>query len=308
MSVKEKMYDRIRGVLYGVAVGDCLGAPAEFRDRAEIAARFGEIRDIVPGSIIGARLGCGTDDTAMTLAVAEGIMKCKPGENPVRQIGAEFVRWFCGEPIGLGGTCGRAIEFASKYGRIKSPSLKAWAAASEMTHYQLKGRSGGNGTLMRTAPIALFYTDEAERDSVAYGVSKMTHWDEDAATACILYCEIISKLIQGQKLEDAVSCLKESRDYNETVTDPQPTGYVKDTFKTALWGWFEHNSFESILINVVNLGGDADTTGAIVGGLAGAEFGYSAIPDRWIKALDGKLKARLDAAAEAAGKVWGCGT
>lgn len=302
---KEQMFDRIKGTIYGVACGDCLGAPAEFRDREEIRRRYGQITNIIDGSLIGAHIGCGTDDTAMTLAVAEGIMKSTAGDDLVEKIGAEFVRWYNGTPIGLGATCGSTIEIASDRGRIQSPTRDDWFRAAEITDYHLGGRSGGNGTLMRTAPIALLIPDE-QRDQVARDVSKMTHYDEDAATACVLYCEIISKLIHGCPVDDAVSCLNRSEDYGVPVTNPKPTGYVKDSFKTALWGWTNKMSFEDILITVVNLGGDADTTGAIVGGLAGAEYGFSAIPQRWIKALSPNLKYRLNVVTHAAARLWGC--
>lgn len=310
---KEQRFDRIKGALYGVAVGDCLGAPAEFRDQAEIRALFGEIRDIVPGSVIGARPGCGTDDTAMTLAVAEGIMNTGPLDDPVEKIGAEFVKWLYDAPVGTGATCARSIAYASKGGRVKIPKRSAWLKAAEKTHCDLGGKSGGNGTLMRTVPVALWKKAPSRCASLATDVSQMTHFDPDAATACVLYCDIIHKIIRGYHLFPAIDKVTSGTEYRlATRTDvefePYPSGYVKDTFKTALWGLAHGKDFEDSLIKIVNLGGDADTTGAIAGGIAGAAYGYSAIPDRWINALDGKLKARLDAAAEAAGKIWGCGT
>jgi len=310
---KAKRFDRIRGALYGVAVGDCLGAPAEFRHPAEVKALFGQIRDIVPGSIIGARLGCGTDDTAMTLAVAEGIMSCDPGESPIEPVGAEFVRWYNGEPVGLGGTCGSAIEIASSGGLVEMPTARAWLSASEVTHMRLHGRSGGNGTLMRTAPVALFYVDDDTRDKVAYDLSKMMHCDEDAAKACVIYCRILSRLIRGRELIPSLSRETVGTVYKTALrTDmdftPCPSGYVVDSFNTALWALRRGRTFEDTLIAVVNLGGDADTIGAIAGGIAGAAYGYSAIPDRWIQALNAGLKEHLDGIAEAAGKVWDCST
>lgn len=306
----KERFDRIKGALYGVAVGDCLGAPVEFMTVYQIQDTYGIVTEIMGGGWLGAHAGEGTDDTAMTLAVAEGLMKTGPLDDPVEKIGAEFIRWFYDAPIGAGAACARSIAYASKNGRVKAPKRSTWLKAAEKAHYDLGGRSGGNGSLMRTLPVALFTKAPMK---LAEDVSQMTHYDTDAAIACMLYCLLVGKLIRGYGMQRALDRVTSNTEYRlstrpDAVFSPNPSGYVKDSFNTALWAASRERSFEDVLIATVKLGGDADTTGAIAGGIAGAAYGYSAIPDRWIKALDGKLKARLDAAAEAAGKVWGCGT
>lgn len=305
---KVDQFGRIRGTLYGVAVGDCLGASVEFMDARDIQRQIGTVTEIMPSWLDGT-VGEGTDDTAMTLAVAEGIMKTGPLDDPVEKIGAEFVRWFRNGPVGCGNICYRAIAEASRGGKLSMPTRNRWFTAAEKVHRALNGRSGGNGTLMRTAPIGLLLKDSA-CDGLAYAASKMTHYDDDAALACIVYCEMIGDLIQGGSLREVLERLTAKTEYYPVTQDPKfvpfPTGYVKDSFKTALWGLCNERNLEDSLIAIVNLGGDSDTTAAIAGGLAGAAYGLSAIPPRWIAALDAGLTARLDACALAAAKVWDC--
>ena len=303
-----KKFDRIKGALYGVAVGDCLGAPVEFMTAQDIHLQYGVLTDIISGGWLGALAGYGTDDTAMTLAVAEGLMKTGPLDDPIEKIGHEFIRWFYGMPIGAGAACSHAIAEASKGGRVLTPKRKTWFTAAEKAHYDLGGRSGGNGSLMRTVPVALFLKADQR---LAYDVSRMTHYDEDAGLACMTYCELVRKLIRGYDLQTALERVTSKTEYrNATRPDvtftPRPSGYVKDSFNTALWGITRTRDFENTLVSVVNLGGDADTTGAIVGGIAGAAYGYHMIPERWIDALQPGLKARLDACVLAAAKIWHC--
>ena len=304
----QMVFDRIKGALYGVAVGDCLGALVEFRTWDEIRFQFGRVTEIGPSWLDGS-IGEGTDDTAMTLAVAEGIMQTGPMDDPVEMIGAEFVKWFRRGPTGCGNICFRAIAGASRNGRVSKPKRETWFKTAEAVHKVLNGRSGGNGTLMRTAPVALLLQGAA-RDKLAYEASKMTHFDDDAADACVLYCQLIARLIRGDEVQEALGVIADTEYERVTLPGayfaPDPSGYVKDTFNAAL-GCFAHlKNFEDILVTVVDLGGDADTTGAIAGGLAGAAYGYSSIPARWIAALDDRLKARLDACVRAAGRVWKC--
>lgn len=305
---KIKVFDRIRGALYGVAVGDCLGAPVEFMSADQIKATYGMVTNIMSGGWLNARVGEGTDDTAMTLAVAEGLMQTGPMDDPVEKIGAEFVKWFYDRPIGTGAACSLSIRYATHEGKIPVPSRDEWYSAALQTDQYLRGRSGGNGSLMRTLPVALFSRGDAQ-SRLAFDVSQMTHIDSSAASTCLLYCRIVDMLISGKKVRDVLHRVTSGTEYQiatQASFVPNPSGYVKDTFNTALWGLSHLKGFENILVTVVNLGGDADTTGAVVGGLAGAAYGYSAIPLRWVAALDDGLKARLDACALAAGKVWKC--
>ena len=294
---KQRRYDRIKGCLYGVAIGDCLGAPVEFMSAANIQRTYGQVSDIT--------FGFGTDDTAMTLAVAEGLINAQQcNKDHIEQIGKAFVDWFYSEDAyGTGASCSQAISIASKHGQ-EYPKRDVWFEAAKRAHDSTNKKSAGNGSLMRTAPVALF-SRGLEMRKLAWEISAMTHYDHEAGESCCLYCDILSKLIRGHDLCAAVSRGLEKSAYKYVYKmRPKPTGYVKDTFQTALWGVWNNQSFKDTLIAVVNCGGDADTTGAVAGGLAGAAYGFKAIPDKWVQALDKSLKTRLNAVVDAAARYW----
>ena len=304
MKQDKRLIDVVKGCLYGVVIGDSLGATVEFMTADQIANQYGKLTEIMGGGHCSWKPGTGTDDTAMTLAVADGLMNCEPDDDPVKKVGKYFVDWYRTKPRDIGRTCKIAIGLASEQGVITEPTREQWFNASRQTHQYLYGKTGGNGTLMRTAPVALLANGERMRD-LAMDLSRMTHFDPDAGTACQIYCAIISRLICGYIPKEALYTSIWRTEYQDIEhMQPNPTGYVKDTFRTALWGLTQTNTFEDALVEVVNLGGDADTTGAVLGGLAGAVYGFSMIPDRWVKALDKGLKTHLDAIVDAAVAFW----
>lgn len=299
---------KIRGGLYGVAVGDALGATLEFMGKEEIRARYGELRDIVGGGWLNLRPGEWTDDTEMTLAVAEGVMK--DPESPVPYIGEAFLRWRSTNPPDIGSTT-RAVFHT--YGRLKD-----WHRAAQRVHEQ-SGRTAGNGALMRTLPLAFVYPDAVDLYMRSMEVARMTHWDPEAGLTCFLYCLIAQRFINGA--EDPLAAFEEARvGFFETVLpsmrepaekivarvenlsgkaegELRPTGYTLDTLGCALWAVLTRISFEDAVVTAVNLGGDADTVGAVTGGLAGVMYGYEAIPQRWLERFNDKQRNRLDKAA-----------
>ena len=304
MMQNERLIDVIKGCLYGVAIGDSLGATVEFMTADQIVSQYGKLTEIIGGGHCSWKPGTGTDDTAMTLAIADGLLDCELDGDPVEMVGKRFVDWYRTGPKDIGHTCRLVIGLASDQGMIAKPTREQWFAASRQAHQYLCGKSGGNGTLMRTAPVALLTNGERMRD-LAMDLSDMTHYDPDAGTACLIYCAIISRLIRGYIPKEAVYTSVWRTEYQDIENmQPNSTGYVKDTFRTALWGLTRTNTFEDALVEVVNLGGDADTAGAVVGGLAGAVYGFSMIPDRWVNALDKGLKTHLDAIVDAAVAFW----
>lgn len=294
---ERKNLDKVKGALYGVAIGDALGATVEFMSEAQIKARYGVLRDIVGGGWLRVRPGEVTDDTEMTLAVAEGIVKCPA--DPVKAIGRNFIKWLESSPRDVGSTCALAISTAKSNGGD-------WFRASEYTHAVLRGKSGGNGTLMRTVYPALWYHDEVDAMEKASDISEMTHWAHEAGYACMCYTEIIWNLVNkldadvGEVIAEAL--IASEYDIEELSGDfiYDPSGYVVDSFKCALHAILTTNSLEDAIVKAVNFGGDADTIGAITGGLAGAIYGFNAIPDRWVQKLDKAVKAKLDKLARVA--------
>lgn len=301
--------DRVRGALWGLATGDALGATLEFMDRKEVRARYGTLRDIVGGGWLGLKPGEWTDDTEMTLAVAEGIVK--DPEEPVPHIGEAFLRWRAANPPDIGTTIRAAFE---TYDRLKD-----WHRAAEEVHTRT-GMTAGNGALMRTLPLAFAYPDAAELYMRCMEVARMTHWDPEAGLSCFLYCRTVQGVLNGVPLpkawREALAAMRRTAPPGEVgaaaaalagklegaLSRPErhlrPTGYTADTLECALRCAAAAESFEEAVVKAVNLGGDADTVGAVAGGLAGAMYGWSALPERWREKFGPAQQARLDAAAE----------
>ncbi len=285
--------DVARGALYGVAVADALGATLEFMSAAEIARRYGTLRDIVGGGWLALRPGQVTDDTEMTLAVAEGI--AEQPDAPVEAVGHRFIEWLDTQPRDVGRTCAVALNYARRRG---------WADAARFAHDDLGGRSAGNGSLMRSAYPGLWYADRAQALRVAVELSRMTHYDPLASEACELYTAAIWDMARGGvPARQALKAAFGGTRYQAALAGQarlDPTGFVVDTLNCALDAVACTSSLEDAIVRAVNLGGDADTVGAVAGGLAGAMYGYDSIPTRWREALDVRIRARLDAAAERA--------
>lgn len=308
--MKNELKNTIKGALYGVAVGDALGAPLEFMSAEQIANRYGEVTDMIGGGWLNVEPGEITDDTQMTLTVAEGI--AEEPENPIEAIGERFIAWARSGPKDIGGTCSRSI-YGAAAGGAKRPTEDEWFNASKATAKANGRRSGGNGALMRTVYPGLYYQGRLMAVETAAAIAQMTHWDEESNEACEIYTDMIYLITEAVNKHgdaaDKAQIVKETLhgtpyelDRNAKRTeDLNPTGFVVDSMKCAVTAAFWNaESFEEAVVSAANMGGDADTIAAITGGLAGAYFGYDAIPERWIRELAPEVRERLDRLAEAA--------
>lgn len=292
----ERSEDRVRGALYGVAVGDALGAPLEFMNATQIKQQYGAlVREMVGGGWLSLAPGETTDDTDMTLAVCEGIMESPSA--PIEPIGRRFIQWVDTQPKDVGMTCMRSIQTARANLAAGMDAEAAWDAAGKRTAEENGDRSGGNGALMRTIGTALAYEDAVERATRTTQIAEMTHYDDLSSDICRHYAEAVSHFVHGEQ-NAGVRILEAMAAECGFDGKPAPTGWVRDSMECAYLTFVEEAGFENVLVHAVNLGGDADTIGAIAGGLAGAYYGYNAIPQRWIDALPQDIKARLDAFAE----------
>jgi ADP-ribosyl-[dinitrogen reductase] hydrolase len=240
----------------------------------------------------------------MALCVAEGILT-NP-DDPVPEAGRRFLEW---------------RERAKDVGSTISAALAAfrgdWAEASRTTPQARSGKAGGNGSLMRTLPVALAYADREAMLRQSARLSAMTHWDPQAEICCAVYCLWIRDLLDGEALQPAWrAALVAGRKLEErgklTPDTPGPTplppgfwerlervetmryddlqpsgyaGYVLECLETAAWCCLRAGSLEQTLILAVNLAGEADTIAAVAGGAAGAAWSRDAIPARWLAAL-----------------------
>lgn len=280
--------DRYEGAMLGVAIGDALGAPLEFMSASSIQRKHGTVRKMLGGGWLNVEPGEVTDDTQMTLAVAEGIIESP--DSPELAVGRNFLLWYRTNPKDIGGTCRAAL--APMNGRDDAEIID-WMRNAEAVDTQMGGMTAGNGALMRTVYPALYYGSAHRAANIAGSIGKMTHWDQDSRDAVRVYVLALHAIANSDMTEqEARDWLGKRRDLGgcmrpifEKAVCPKPTGYSLDSLVCAVSSILETDSFEEALVCAVNLGGDADTIGAIAGGLAGAVYGASEIPLRWINAL-----------------------
>jgi len=282
----EEVRDRARGAFLGLAIGDALGAPVEFMTAGEIKAKYGILKEIVGGGWLRLKSGQVTDDTDMALCIARAVVY-RQGWDLVA-IAEQFSQWLRSKPIDVGDTCRRGIRDFMLKGQLETP-LNSWDA--------------GNGAVMRLLPVAILTMGDDELLSrYAVAQARITHNHPLSDAACVWLGRLVhmsfknySKSRLRREVEGLLSeqpCFK---------FDPYPrlaTGYVVDTMQTVFHHFFRGKDFESCLVGTVNQGGDADTTGAIIGALAGAYYGEEAIPRRWVKKMDRRLVAEITRLAE----------
>ena len=278
--------DRARAALFGVAVGDALGATTEFMTPAQIRNRYGVLREIVGGGWLKLSPGQVTDDTEMTLCVARGIVGS--GGWDLGPIADRFARWLSGDPADVGATCRRGIEEYMKKGRLEGPPDE---------------KGAGNGAAMRVAPVALYTLgDEALLSRLAVGQAHITHHHPLSDAACVSVGTMIQRGLLGATPRDLRAAAEELStrhpEFRLEGYDGKSSAYVVDTLRTVLDALFSTDNFEDCVVKTVNRGGDADTAGSIAGAIAGARYGLAAIPQRWLQTLDPTLRGELSALAE----------
>lgn len=287
--------ERIAGGLLGVAAGDALGATLEFVPPRRQAHVHPLHTEIVGGGAFGWRAGEGTDDTDLTWAVVQAYLD----GYTVDRAADRFLAWFEGRPRDVGGTTAAALRVYRQTG----DSSTAGAIAA-----QDRSMTAGNGSLMRCIATGLVRADPVTRAREAAAISAITHADARCTDACIAYCDLVAGLMDGLPPVAAVeSVLRDSPvrpDVRRAVGSApgralhslNPSGFVLDTLTIGVWALCCRAPLEDVLIEVVNLGGDADTTGAVAGGLLGVRDGAASIPTRWRDVLKYRMRL-IDAAA-----------
>jgi len=275
--------ERFRGALLGLAVCDALGTTLEFKPPGS----FRPINDMQGGGPFHLKPGQWTDDTSMALCLAESLVECN-GFDPADQM-RRYLRWWREGHWSSTGVC-------FDIGNTTREALARFEATGDPFSGSTNEFSAGNGCIMRLAPIPVFYcADEAEAVRWSGESSRTTH----GARVCIDACRYMGALIVGAlQGESKAELLAPERWRHGTLSLPveqirlggflvnappriRGTGYVADCLEAALWAFASTETFEAGALKAVNLGDDADTTGAVYGQIAGAFYGDSAIPPRW---------------------------
>ncbi len=287
------LLNKAKGSLYGLYIGDALGAPLEFQNMDGIDG----ITDYVDGGVHSVKRGQFTDDTSMTLALMDSLVTA--GGFDHRDQMERYVKWqrdgeysskgFC---FDIGITTTRALL---KFRQIGDPIAGG-------TEYQ----NSGNGSLMRLAPIPLLYHKDGLEEMIKMSCesSVTTHGSKIVLDSLAYFVIAYNKILNGEKDKSKIIKAKDSDMIRFGINDPcvvedihevdfdelkrydlKPTGFVVDSIVCAMWCLRHTNTFEEAVLKAVNLGGDSDTIGAITGQLAGAYYGFDAIPDHLVKGL-----------------------
>ena len=287
------MRDRFRGCLLGLAAGDALGTTLEFK----APGTFRPIDDMVGGGPFNLRPGQWTDDTSMALCLATSLLE-SGGFDATDQM-QRYVRWWREGYLSSTGRCfdiGTTVRGAlSRFERDGDP----YAGSTDPN-------AAGNGSLMRLAPVAMYFAaDNAEAIEMAADSSRTTHGAHEAVDACRYFATLLVGALTG---DDKETLLSGSYWPPAWDLEPEPligkiagvaggsfkdrnppdikgTGYVVDALEAALWAFHNSDDFREGALLAVNLGDDADTTGAIYGQIAGAYYGVESIPAAWRERL-----------------------
>ena len=291
---REAITDRAVGALVGLAVGDAVGTTLEFRQRDAQPL----LTDIVGGGPFGLQPGQWTDDTAMALALADSLLECD--EFDPADLMQRFTDWRRNGKYSCTGTC-------FDIGMTVSSALNRWEQTGEAYAGSTSRNTAGNGSLMRLAPVAIRFWNDPERlRTVAVDQSRTTHGAPEAVTACVAYAELLAEAIAGRPRAEVLQ--PRPGEYATHVAgilggswrakardEIASSGYVIHALEAALWSVGRTDDFRSAVLTAANLAGDADTTAAIAGQLAGALYGKSGIPAEWLAKL--AWCERIEAAA-----------
>ena len=289
-----RIEDKIRGTVYGQAIGDALGLGTEGMTDEDMAWKYPNginyYCDIFQDRHRKRwKIGDWTDDTDMMLCIAKAVIQDK-GVN-LRSIAQNFKEWADGEPMGIGETTYKVLSFGDYVDKPFEASKILW----DMSHQQ----SAANGGVMRTSIVGLFPKAVEE---CAVNICRLTHYDPRCAGSCaivsllihsLVYCE--DKLTYHQMVDIGERYDRRIREYIDLsmntdiraleLQDWDSVGYTLKTLAAGLWAYWNAKTFEDGLLEVVRAGGDADTNAAVASAILGAKFGFSSIPQECVEGL-----------------------
>ncbi|MBX9685290.1 MAG: ADP-ribosylglycohydrolase family protein [Candidatus Obscuribacterales bacterium] len=295
---------RYRGCLLGLASGDALGTTLEFMSPGS----FEPIDDMRGGGAFRLKAGQWTDDTSMALCLAESLIECAEynTEDQMRR----YLKWWEAGHLSSTGEC-------FDIGTTTRASLYRFKVSGDAYSGSDGERSHGNGSIMRLSPLPMFFAFDASQAIAKSGdSSRTTHAARDCVDACRYMAAILVGALKGSSRDELLSenYSAGSNAWSSLPLSPKVaaiaagsfktkeppkirgSGYVIDSLEAALWAFYKSSSFKEGALLAVNLGEDADTTGAVYGQIAGAFYGEDDIPESWRKQLS--MRSTIETFAE----------
>ena len=255
----------------------------EFLTKGEIAHQYGVHKHIKGGGWLRLPAGQVTDDTEMSIHLGRAILSGP--EWDARRAAEEFAVWLKGVPVDVGDTTRRGIRRFIMHGTLSEPESEYHA---------------GNGAAMRNLPVALATLgDDAAFERWTLEQAHITHCNALSDAATLTLGRMVRRLVMGGgvlDVRDEINALiARHRQFKFQPYRNLSTAFIVDTMQTVMHYYFQTDSVETCVVETVNQGGDADTTGAIAGMLAGATYGVENIPPRWLRKLDRKVHDEIRA-------------
>lgn len=282
--------DRALGCLAGLAVGDALGTTLEFKRPGS----FDSIDDMIGGGPFDLKAGQWTDDTSMALCLAESLLEC--GGMDLGDQAGSYVSWW---KEGYFSSTGHCFDI----GNTVSHALAKFVRDGNPTSGSTDPQTAGNGSIMRLAPVPIYFKDPLEAIRQSGESSRTTH----QAPACIGACRYMGGMLRGlidgatkeqvlvpfnhpaelkwDQFDESIAAVAEGSFKEKEPPAIRGSGYVAQALEAALWAFHRSDNFRDGALLAVNLGNDADTTGAIYGQIAGAYYGLKGIPVQWLDKL-----------------------
>ena len=266
--------DRAKGALWGLVVGDAFGSPIQFTGKES----HPWITDMVKCPVFGLPPGYWTDDSSMAMCIMDSYVR--NGGYDLKDIGRTFVKWY--QDGYLSSVEGRSFDVGM-----------ATANACKEIAFRHSFKNGheeqqGNGSIMRFAPSCLLAQKEEDPATVMHEISDLTHCSNRVRETVDKFASILDEHITGRRTTETSSY--------KTREEVNNSGWAVSTLEAALWAFNTTNNFRDALVAAVNLGGDADTIGAVCGQIAGSYYGFSSIPKKWLEAVKDwqKVNALID--------------
>jgi len=275
---------RFQGCLLGLATGDALGTTHEFKPRGS----FTPLTDMIGGGPFNLQAGQWTDDTSMALCMAASLLEKQQfdAEDQMQR----YVRWW---KEGYFSSTGKCFDI----GNATRTALQEYLTNGDPFAGSKHPLSAGNGSLMRLAPVVMFFYPDPEKAIYYAGESsRTTHAAAECVDACRYLASQLVMIFNGSSKGELTTDPYQAStrkvgsiaggDYlQKNITEVSGSGYVIDSLEAALWCFHQHDNYADAVLAAVNLGDDTDTTAAICGQLAGAYYGVDGIRTDWRKKI-----------------------
>ncbi len=281
---------QFQGCLLGLACGDAVGTTVEFKARGT----FTPVTDMTGGGPFRLLPGEWTDDTSMALCLAVSLLE-RGGFDPQDQM-ERYTRWQQEGYLSSNGVC-------FDIGNTVAGALRRYRESGEPYSGSTDPYTAGNGSIMRLAPVPMYYVEDLEQ--VAYysaESSRTTHGTREAVDACRLFGVMIALALRGEnkeailfesqsrarpleKLAPSIEEIASGAYKDKGRGEIRGSGYVVESLEAALWCFWQTESYREAILCSANLGDDADTTAAVCGQIAGAYYGIEGIPEGWLSKL-----------------------